>query len=91
MADFKSKDFDNILYPVHTLKKGMDLFSQFDELLNYKEFTEKIPQSTPIERVFKYIVFAYDSKSPYVTQINDLTERKIEAAKDAGFILLKTE
>lgn len=85
MADFKSKDFDNILYPVHTLKKGMDLFSQFDELLNYKEFTEKIPQSTPIERVFKYIVFAYDSKSPYVTQINDLTERKIEAAKDAGF------
>jgi hypothetical protein len=35
--------------------------------------------------LFKYIVFAYDSKSPYVTQIDNLKERKIQAAIDAGF------
>lgn len=83
--EFKSKDFDNILYPVHTLKKGMDLFKVIPELLDYKEFTLKRPASLPIDKVFKYIVYAYDKKSPYVTQISDLTERKIEAARDAGF------
>ena len=85
MSDFKSKDFDNILYPVHTLKKGMDLFTQFPQLLDHQEFTKNLPASTPIDKVFKYIVFVYDSKSPYVTQISDLTDRKIQAAKDAGF------
>lgn len=84
--EFRSKDFDNILYPVHTLpKKGVDLFKEFPELLDYKEFTLSTPESVPIDKVFKYIVYAYDSKSPYVTQIDNLQERKIQAAKDAGF------
>lgn len=85
MSDFKSKDFENILYPVHTLKKSMDLFTEYHQLLDHKEFTKTLPASTPIEKVFKYIVFVYDSKSPYVTQISDLTDRKIQAAKDSGF------
>ena len=88
MSEFKAKDFDKILYPVHKLKKGADIFESYPNLLDYPEFTEsinKLSASTPIDKVFKYIVFIYDSKSPYVTQISDLTTRKIQAAKDVGF------
>lgn len=85
MAEFKSKDFENILYPVHTLKKGMDIFDILPELLDYKEFTLPIPASIKREKLFTYIVYAYDSKSPYVTKIDNIKDRKIQAALDAGF------
>lgn len=85
MVHFKKQDFNEILYPVHTLKKGMDLFETFPKLLDYKEFTSRLPASLSISKVFTYIVYVYDKKSPFRVQIEDLKTRKIEAAREAGF------
>jgi hypothetical protein len=87
MNHFKSQDFKEILFPVHNLKKGMDLFKAFPTLNKYEEFTKaKLPATLPLVKVFKYIVFTYDKKSPYYTQIDEQRERKIEAIKAAGFL-----
>jgi hypothetical protein len=85
MVEFKPKDFESLLYHVHTVKKSMDIFEAFPELLDYSEFTLKTPASLPINKVLPYIIYVYDKKSPYVTQIDDLKERKIQAARDVGF------
>jgi len=85
MIHFKSQDFNNILYPVHTIKRGADIFSLFPSLLEYPEFTAKLPPTLPIDKVFKYIVYTYDQKSPFFLQIEDLKVRKIESVKEAGF------
>ncbi len=86
MVHFKPVDYKEILYPVHTLKKGMDIFNAFPKLLDYKEFGIKLPGELSINKVFKYIVYAYDQKSPFVTQIDDLVLRKKEAVQEAGFM-----
>jgi hypothetical protein len=85
MHHFKKQDFEELLFPVHTLKKGDDVFDAFPRLLDYSEFQHRLPASLNINKVFKYIVYVYDKKSPYRTQIEDLVERKIEAAMEAGF------
>jgi len=86
MVHFKPIDYKEILYPVHTLKKGMGIFDAFPKLLDYEEFGVRLPGELSINKVFKYIVYAYDQKSPFVTQIDDLIIRKKEAVQEAGFI-----
>lgn len=85
MAHFKSQDFKDILYPVHTLKRGMDIFVAFPKLQDFEEFKTPLSAAIPIDKVFKYIVYAYDQRSPFFTQIEDLRERKILAIQEAGF------
>jgi len=85
MVEFKPKDFDGLLYKVHALKQSMGIFDAYPDLLSHKEFRLKVPSSLPINKVFSYIVYVYDKKSPYVTLIDDLRERKIQAALDCGF------
>ncbi len=82
---FKGQDFKDILFPVHTLKRDVDIFVSFPKLEQFEEFNAKLPASLPLDKVFKYIVFAYDQKSPYFLQIEDLVERKKSAVVDAGF------
>ena len=85
MVEFKPKDFDGLLYNVHALKKSMGIFDAYPDLLSHKEFALKVPASLPINKVFSYIVFVYDKKSPYVTLIDELRARKLQAALDCGF------
>ena len=85
MPHFKTRDFNDLLFPVHTLKLGMDIFKVFPKLEEYAEFEVKLPATTPFLKVFKYIVFAYDEKSPFFRQIEDLVERKKQAILEAGF------
>ena len=82
---FKGQDFNDILFPVHTLKRDVDIFSAFPKLRQYEEFNVKLPPTLPFDKVFKYLVFVYDQKSPYYLQIEDLVERKKQAVIDAGF------
>ncbi len=91
MVHFKPVDYKEILYPVHTLKKGMDIFDAFPKLLDYQEFGVILPGDLSINKVFKYIVYAYDQKSPFVTQIDDLVLRKKEAVQEAGFLANNNE
>lgn len=85
MPHFKTKDFNDLLFPVHTLKSGMDIFSVFPTLKEYTEFTIPLSATIPFLKVFKYIVFTYDEKSPFFRQIEDLVERKKAAILEAGF------
>lgn len=85
MVIFKPVDFQDMLYPVHNLKKDVDLISQFPKLNEFEEFQHKPSPEIPLDKLFKYIVYTYDKKSPYVTQIEDLVERKLEAIQAAGF------
>ena len=86
MVHFKNQDYKEILYPVHTLKMGVDIFDSFPKLLDYEEFGVRLPASLPLDKVFKYIVYTYDQKSPFVLQIDDLIQRKKEAIQEAGFV-----
>jgi hypothetical protein len=86
MVHFKPIDYKEILYPVHTLKKGMGIFESFPKLFDHDEFGVTLPPTLPFDKVFRYIVYAYDQKSPFVTQIDDLITRKKEAVQEAGFI-----
>ena len=87
MADFRSQDFINILFPVHTLTMSMNLFDTYPKLLDFEEFGMKLPPEIPINKVFKYIVYVYDSRSPFYNQIDDLIDRKKQAAKEVEFLL----
>ena len=86
MVNFKPTDYKEILYPIHTLKRGMDIFEAFPKLFDYEEFGVVLPPKLPIEKVFRYIVYTYDQKSPFVLQIDDLIQRKKESVQAAGFI-----
>ena len=91
MVHFKPVDYKEILYPVHTLKKGMGIFDAFPKLLDYQEFGVPLPGELSINKVFKYIVYAYDEKSPFFIQIGDLITRKKEAVQEAGFLAKDNE
>ena len=90
MVHFKNQDYKEILYPVHTLKMGVDIFDSFPKLLDYEEFGVRLPASLPLDKVFKYIVYTYDQKSPFVRQIDDLIQRKKEAIQEAGYKMAMT-
>lgn len=85
MNHFKSQDFKDVLYNVHTLKRSVDIFKEFPKLQEYEEFYPTLPSALPKDKVFKFIVYAYDQKSPFFTQIEDLIERKKAAVQEAGF------
>lgn len=85
MAHFKSQDFKDILYPVHTIGRGVDILKSFPKLADFEEFTVPLSSSIPFNKIFKYIVYAYDKKSPFFTQVEDLRERKILSMHEAGF------
>jgi len=69
----------------------MGIFDAFPKLLDYQEFGVQLPGELSINKVFKYIVYAYDQKSPFVTQIDDLVLRKKEAIQEAGFLANNNE
>lgn len=82
---FKSQDFKDMLYPIHTLKKGEYVLNAFDQLMDYEEFRLENPP-IPLDPLMRYIIYAYDQKSPFVTQIEDLVERKKQAMLEAGVV-----
>jgi len=85
MADFRSQDYKDILFPVHALTSSMDIFETYPKLNDFSEFKKKLKPSLQINKVFKYIVYVYDQKSPFYTQVDDITNRKKEAAVEVDF------
>jgi len=83
MPDFRSQDFKNVLFPVHTITNSMNLYEMYPTVFDFNEFQVQLHPGLSINRIFKYIVYVYDQGSPFYTQIDDLTERKKEAAKEA--------
>lgn len=67
----------------------MDLLSLFPTLKEHQEFHVQLPATIPLLKIFKYIVFTYDEKSPFFRQVEDLVERKKAAVLEAGFKVSK--
>jgi hypothetical protein len=64
-----------------------DLFKAFPDLENiFLEFKEEVfEDQLTIEKIVKYIVFAYHIKSPLVIRMSEISSRKERALIEAGF------
>ncbi len=82
----KKEDFKDLLYNVIEAPKDVAILSHFKTLGEYPEFN--LPLDNMMEKhrskIVKYVVLMYDRKSPF-KKIEDITERKIQAALKAGF------
>jgi len=82
-------DFDKLKFNVFDVKEGTDLNNHFrlDKLIpsfaNYADADRN--------RVIRYIIYMYDSKSPLAKYFTDITRRKEESASLAGFDLVKNK
>jgi hypothetical protein len=81
MAEFDSKDFENLLLKgIYDLTDKDDILEKYPQLKKYPEFNKKVKH--PV-RVLKYIAFVYDKNTPFHI-ISNIMARKIEAANIAG-------
>jgi len=87
IVDLKSEDFKHLKYNPYDLKKDASLLEAFPELARFPEYT--VPIDLNQNKVLRYIIYAYDGKSPILAEKN-LIKRKMLAAKLAGFELEKS-
>lgn len=84
VPEFKTSDFRGMMFPVHEAHtKHLNPLAAFPELKKYPEF-EKLKQRKMfghIEpmRLFSYMVYVYDRKSPFVIEFDNIMERKKKA------------
>lgn len=83
--EYISKDFENLLLNAYNIPIGNSLFKAFPILTKYDEFKMKLDRLVK-EKVLRYIIFAFDRNSPLIG-INDILERRVEAATLAGFMI----
>jgi hypothetical protein len=82
--EYVDRDFEGLLLNVQRHDLGTDLFKVFPILTKYDEFQAKVA-GLKKELILRYIVLAFDRNSPVVA-INDILERRVEAAHLAGFV-----
>ena len=85
MAEYKKSEFSGLLFKVHEVEKHLDPLLAFPELKDYEEFVNGLQGVNYGSQLFRYIVYTYDRKSPYVRDFDNIIQRKKETAKDAGF------
>lgn len=82
---FGNKDFENLLFNCTKVSADKNLLSVFPTLGQLPSFRTIMPDLDK-NKVIRYIIFAYDRKSPMVVQfLNDEVKRKTLAAQYAGF------
>lgn len=83
---YKSEDFEKLLFNVHKVPTNRAIFTTYPELKGYPEFKEDLDSlQNHKNKVLRYVVYNYDSNSPFVRNIDDIVKRKIASAKQAGF------
>jgi len=81
---FGNKDFENLLFNCTKVSADKNLLSVFPTLGQLPSFRNTLPDLDK-NKVIRYIIFAYDRKSPIVMQfLNDEVKRKTLAAQYAG-------
>ena len=78
---FSKSDFDNMSYPVLSIPEDKTVLDRFPGLKIYKEFQQDFGKDT--DKIHKYVLLMYTSN--ILQSLQSLEERKIEAAKMAGF------
>ena len=80
--ELKPEDFQYLKYNVFPLPKSANILEEFPELARFSEFT--VTTELDINNVLRYIIYAYDKRSPFLLEKN-LLRRKMDACKLAGF------
>jgi hypothetical protein len=78
---FSKSDFDNMSYPVLSIPEDKTVLDRFSGLKIYREFQQDFARDT--DKIHKYVILMYTSN--ILQTLQSLEERKIEAAKLAGF------
>lgn len=84
---YKDSDFDKTLIPIHKIPPYGNPKDYVRELMMYPEFEcLEFDKPLSLRKVLRYIGAMYQVDSP-ILEIKDLSKRKVEAAKWAGFDL----
>lgn len=81
--EYIAEDFEQMTYNVHALDFGVSPSTKWEFFRSFKEF--KVRTELPKQKIFKYIVYAFDPYSP-VNKLTDVAHRRVDAALLAGFI-----
>jgi hypothetical protein len=82
--EFNSNDFKRLQYNVYELPDNKKVLDTWPELSRYSEFTSKELTGISRDKVMRYIILAYDKRTPLLSQKN-LSLRKKLAGELAGF------
>lgn len=83
MRSYKPLDFKDLFINPYELPDSVDLVREFPILGLYKSFSE-YSEAADINKVVRYIIYAFDENTPTKT-FSNLVERRAEAAELAGF------
>lgn len=87
---FKKGDFAGLRLKIHELSDTDDVYKAFPILKQYPEFTpEDLPNNINRQALIKYVILAFDKRSPIKMKYSDPIEQRVVAAKIAGFELNK--
>ncbi len=88
MSEFSESDYISMLCNVneHKPDKG-DYLQIFPDLRLYDEFSAPLTEPMDRNMIIAWIALVYDHESPFRKKYFDLDERKLRAAKEAGFEL----
>lgn len=85
LADnFNEKEFLLMMFNVVEVPPQKHVINAFPKLKKVREFLRPL-SSLNKNKVIRYIMFLYDKNSPFRVKYQDVLQRKVEAAKGAGW------
>jgi len=87
---YKEQDYAGLAWRVDKLNLNMNTVKEISGIIPqitlYKEFEFPLDVKIPLAKIVAYIVYAYDSNSPFVKEYaTSIAKRKKHAAEEAGF------
>lgn len=84
ISNFAENEFKDMMFNVALVPPQKFVTNAYPKLRKISEFKLK-PSNIHKDKVIRYIMFLYDSKSPFRVKFNDVLQRKVEVAKGAGW------
>jgi len=82
--NFSDKEFVLMMFNVVELPPQKHVIHAFPKLKKVREFTKPLAKLNK-NKVLRYVMFLYDKNSPFRAKFQDVLQRKVEAAKGAGW------
>ena len=84
---FADSEFSRMMFNVNQVPHNRSIPNAFPALKKVQEFRRNPHLRLEKNRVLRYIILMYDKNSPFRKRFPDISRRKIEAAKYAGYKL----
>ncbi len=84
---FADVEFNQMMFNVNKVAYNRSIFKAFPPLNKPLELRRPIGKGLEKNQVMRYICLMYDKNTPFRKRFPDISKRKIEAAKYAGFKL----